>query len=86
MGLHFLDNIEKVRPLESIARFKGPTLIVHPEKDELLSLFHAEDYFQAGGGAVKEKVIVPGADHTFTSIAWEREVIARTVEWFRRYL
>jgi len=31
-------------------------------------------------------VIVPGADHTFTSVAWEREVIERTVDWFRKHL
>jgi dipeptidyl aminopeptidase/acylaminoacyl peptidase len=82
----FLDNIEKVDPLKTIARFRRPTLIIHPEKDEFLSLSHPEDYFQAAGAAIKEKVIIPGADHTFTSVAWEREVIARTVGWFRRHL
>lgn len=82
----FLENIDKVQPLESIARFKGPTLIIHPEKDEFLALSHPKDYYQATGGGVKEKVIIPGADHTFTSVPWEREVIARTVEWFGKYL
>ncbi len=82
----FLENIDKVQPLESIARFKGPTLIIHPEKDEFLRLHHPEDYYLSAGGAIKEKVIVPGADHTFTSVAWEREVIGRSIEWFRVYL
>jgi len=41
---------------------------------------------QAAGSVTKEKVIIPGADHTFTSVEWEREVIERTVEWFRKYL
>jgi hypothetical protein len=45
-----------------------------------------EAYFQSAASAAKEKVIIPGADHTFTSIAWEREVIARTVHWFGRHL
>ena len=82
----FLDHVDKVEPLKSIARFKGPTLIIHPEKDEYLPLYHAEDFYQAAASATKEKVIIPGADHTFTSVAWEREVIARTVEWFGKYL
>jgi dipeptidyl aminopeptidase/acylaminoacyl peptidase len=82
----FLDNLDKVDPLKSMARFKGPTLILHPGKDEILSLKHPEDFFQAAASSVKEKVIIPGADHTFTSVAWEHEVIKRTVEWFRRHL
>jgi len=82
----FLENIEKVEPLKAVSHFKGPTLIIHPEKDEYLSVSHAEDYFQAAGAATKEKVIVPGADHTYTSVAWEREVIERTVDWFTKHL
>jgi dipeptidyl aminopeptidase/acylaminoacyl peptidase len=82
----FLDNVDKIDPLKSIARFKRPTLIIHPEKDGYLPLSHPEDFFQAAGSPTKEKVIIPGADHTFTSLAWEREVIGRTVEWFQKYL
>jgi dipeptidyl aminopeptidase/acylaminoacyl peptidase len=86
ISFSFLDRIEKIEPLKSIARFKGPTLIIHPEKDEYLSLTHPEDYFQASRATLKEKVIVGDADHTFSSLAWEAEVIARTVDWFRRTL
>ncbi len=82
----FLHRIDDVEPLKSIARFKGPTLVIHPEKDEFLPVSHPQDYFQAVGASDKEKVIIPGADHTFTSLAWEGEVIKRTVEWFRKYL
>lgn len=82
----FLENLAKVDPLKSIQRFKRPTLIIHPEKDEFLPPHHPEDYFQSAGAAIKEKVIISGADHTFTSIFWEREVIDRSVEWFRKHL
>jgi uncharacterized protein len=82
----FLQNVEKVRPLEALRRFTAPTLIIHPEKDEHLPLYHPQDFFQASGAEIKEKVIIPGADHTFTSIAWEREVITRSVAWFSKYL
>lgn len=82
----FLDDMEKLEPLKSIAHFKLPVLIIHPEKDEHLPLSHAEDYFQAAGTDIKHKIIIPDADHTFTSVAWEREVIERTVAWFERCL
>jgi fermentation-respiration switch protein FrsA (DUF1100 family) len=83
---HFMDDALKLDPVKSLGRFKGPTLIIHPEKDEVVPLSHAQDLCQAAGTKVKELVIIPGADHAFTSIPWEREVIARTVEWFRRHL
>jgi uncharacterized protein len=82
----FLETAEKVRPLEAIRRFTAPTLIIHPEKDEHLPLHHPEDFFRASGAKVKEKIIIPGADHTYTSVSWEREVIAQTVGWFSRHL
>ncbi len=82
----FLKNLHSIEPLESLARFARPTLILHPENDEYLPLSHPEDLFQASGAAVKEKVIVPGADHTFASVPWEREVIRRTTAWFQKHL
>ena len=82
----FLENMDKVDPVKSIARFTHPTLIIHPERDEYLPLSHPRDFFNAVASVTKQELIVPGADHTFTSIAWEREVIGRTVEWFRTYL
>lgn len=82
----FLDGLNEVNPLDALVGFRGPTLIIHPENDAYLPLSHPEDYFLAAGAAIKKKVIIPGADHTFSSIAWEREVIARTTSWFREYL
>jgi len=82
----FLEELDGVDPLKLIAGFQGPTLIIHPERDELLPVSHADDYLRAAGSAVKEKVIVPGADHTYTSVAWERQVIACSVEWMARHL
>jgi uncharacterized protein len=86
ISARFLDNVEKVRPLAAMRRYTAPTLIIHPENDEHLPLHHPQDFFRAAGSAVKEKIIIPGADHTFTAVAWEREVIAQTVGWFSRYL
>jgi len=86
VSARFLESIGKIDPVGSLAEFKSPTLVIHPEKDEHLSLAHPEDYYRAIGAAVKDKVIIQGADHTFSSLAWEDQVIRRSVEWFRSHL
>ncbi|MGO9272625.1 MAG: alpha/beta hydrolase [Terriglobia bacterium] len=82
----FLEGLEKVDPLQSISHFTKPVLIIHPENDAYLPLSHPEDFLRAAGSAIKEKIIIPNADHTFTSVAWERQVIELTVEWLAQHL
>jgi uncharacterized protein len=82
----FIADVLKVEPVRHLARFKGPTLIVHPEKDEAIPVSHAHDFYQAAGADAKELAIIAGADHVYTSILWEQEVIVRTVKWFGRHL
>ncbi len=80
-----VEDVLKVEPIRHLARFQGPTLIVHPEKDEHIPVSHARDFYQAAGAQAKELVIIAGADHVYTSIPWEQEVIARSVHWFGRH-
>lgn len=82
----FLSTAPQVTPLQSILRFKRPTLIIHPGQDETVPLSHAEDYYKTSAAKTKELAVIQGADHTFTSVAWEHEVIERTVGWFRQHL
>jgi dipeptidyl aminopeptidase/acylaminoacyl peptidase len=80
------EDVLKVEPIRHIVRYKGPTLIIHPEMDESVPISHADDFFHAAGSDTKELVIIAGADHVFTSVPWEQEVIVRTVQWFGRHL
>ena len=82
----FLDDALTVEPLPALARFKGPTLVIQPENDQAVPLSHAQDFYHAAGAQMKELVVIPGADHVFSSVPWEREVIERTVAWFRGHL
>ncbi len=82
----FLDDAAKFDAAQLLGRFASPTLIIHPEKDAHVPLSHAEDLFRASRAQAKQQVIIAGADHTFTSLAWEREVIERTVAWFCDHL
>lgn len=82
----FLEGLESVDPLKAVGGFKRPTLIIHPEKDDLLPIYHAEDFLRSARAQVKQKIIVRGADHTFSSLVWERRAIELSVQWFRRHL
>jgi len=86
VSARFLKEAARVDPLGAVRRFTGPTLIIHPGKDASVPPSHAQDFFEATCATIKEKIVIPGADHTFTSVVWESEVIRRTVEWFRTYL
>jgi len=86
VSVRLLRDAAKVDPVKALSRFRKPTLIIHPGKDETVPRSHAQDFLAASRARVKEKVIIPGADHTFTGLAWESEVIRRTVDWFRAYL
>ncbi|MGH9433125.1 MAG: alpha/beta hydrolase, partial [Terriglobia bacterium] len=83
---NFLGGLPQVDPLAGVHGFKRPTLIIHPEKDEYLPVHHAENLFNNSGAKFREKIIISGADHVFTSIAWETAVIGHSVRWFKDYL
>jgi uncharacterized protein len=81
-----LKEIEKFDPLRQIALFTQPTLLIHPENDQYVPRFHADDYLNSAGAATKRVVVIPNADHTYSSVPWEQEVIDRTVGWFKIHL
>jgi uncharacterized protein len=86
VSARFLQGLDRVHPLRAIRRFKRPTLVIHLGRDELLPLRHPEAFLRAASARVKEKLIIPGADHTYTSAAWEQEVISRSVSCFVKFL
>jgi dipeptidyl aminopeptidase/acylaminoacyl peptidase len=75
-------------PLKSIARTNARVLIVHGSEDETVPPKAADDYERALKKAkrVVFKHIVAGANHTFSSLPWETEVLHVTLEWFRNLL
>ena len=86
VSTRFVSDAAKVDPIKEIRRFTQPTLIIHPEKDASVPPSHADDFLKAAAATIKERVIIAGADHTYTSIAWETQVIRRTVDMFCTYL
>jgi len=80
------EDLLKVEPIRHLVRYQGPTLIVHPEKDEIIPVSHARAYLRAPGSGAKELVMIAGADHVYSSVPWESEVIRCTLRWFGRHL
>jgi len=78
------------RMAESLEHFAGPVLLLLSERDFTAREFM--DYVAANTrwsclvpGPRVERVTVAGADHTFSSAAWRREVEDRMLDWLRRH-
>lgn len=48
---------------EQIARYPGPTLILHGEQDQIIPVFHARDLHDRAPARQKQLHIISGADH-----------------------
>jgi len=48
---------------DKIARYPGPTLIIHAEQDGIIPLAHGKALYQASAAAVKDLRVIAGADH-----------------------
>lgn len=85
VGRVFFDDITRHQPLKAIRSTAAAVLVVHGELDETVPLKAAEDYEDALENAGKAVIthVVKGADHTFSALSWETEVVGLTLEWFR---
>ncbi len=85
IGPGLIGDLLSLQPLEEVAGFSGPALVVHGTHDESVALENAHLYMDALSGE-KRLLIVEGADHTFSSVRWEQEVIAASTNWFVEHL
>ena len=86
IGRGFFDDCRRVDPLAEVAGYRGPALVVHGSEDGSVPVAHARMYMDALAGTDATSYIVQGADHTFTSVAWEAEAIAVTCAWLAEKL
>ena len=85
VGMNFIQEIGKFKPVEEISKFKGPVLIIHGDADELVPIENAMKLQKALQGREK-LIIIKGAGHTFDSEVWEKQVIETTAGWFKEVL
>lgn len=81
LGAGFHEGFPKIRPLEEVARYRGPALIIHGTADDMVNVQNATA-FQRAIPVRTELHLVQGANHTFDGYGWEREVIQTTRDWF----
>lgn len=84
IGLPFIETIGEIKPLQSLQDFKRPVLIIHGTEDQTVPPEHAERYYQVLGPGHAELHWIAGADHTYSSYAWEENVFSLTLDWLRR--
>ncbi|MGD9496161.1 MAG: alpha/beta hydrolase family protein [Armatimonadota bacterium] len=81
LGAGFIADLRRIDPLAELSRFRGKALVVHGSDDESVPVDHADRYLAALAGVDAIQHIVVGADHTFSTPGFEREVIQVTCEW-----
>ena len=84
-GRPFFDELADIRPLEDIARATCPVLVVNGPTDRTVHPSRSHEYMEVlrgRPGVIAEIRIIEGADHTFATAAWEREVMEVVGEWF----
>jgi len=88
LGKRFFEDLGANYPLKGIAVSGAAVLIIHGANDDVVPVNQADLYYQATQrrGRVVSKVIIPGADHVFSRLDYEKAVIDKTVKWFQKTL
>ena len=80
----FFEDLPKHRLLPLLPNVSNG-LVIHGEKDELVSVEQALGIFNSLG-IPKEIHIIGGADHRLTDLAHRQRAIELSVDWFKKYL
>jgi len=84
-GKGFFESIKTLDPIRDIARYGGPVLFVHGSEDQVTSPVNSELMYDGVKGQ-RRLIMIDDADHTFSSVQWERQVIEATRAWFEETL
>ncbi|MBU3154512.1 alpha/beta hydrolase [Clostridium estertheticum] len=85
VGTKFVDNVKNIKIYEKAAEYDKKSLIIHGDKDDVVSLSASQKYIDFWGDSSLLKVI-NGANHTFDKREWEEQVIDNTIEFIEKQL
>jgi hypothetical protein len=85
LGKEFVKEVNSLEIFDIIKRINYPLLIVHGNKDETVDYRYSEKYIRYAAGQ-KKLLIIPGADHDFTTPDHEQQLTEATIEWFKVWL
>jgi dipeptidyl aminopeptidase/acylaminoacyl peptidase len=86
VGREFLENALQINPLQEARQFTGKVLIVHGTEDQSVPVSEAGEFAEAFERCDPKVLLIDGADHTFSSEDWEKQVIGTTVDWMKEIL
>jgi uncharacterized protein len=85
LGAEFFESAARVRPLEAMARYRGPLLCVHGERD-YLPLEEPQAVLDGTAAQPKSLHVVPDGEHVFGSCVAQAEALDVTSEFLERHL
>jgi len=83
IGDGFFQSCREIKPLEALANFARPTLVLHGERDEAVPLLYGAQFADKVGGRLS---VIEGANHTFDDPDWREMLISETVRHFADHL
>lgn len=83
LGRGFLKSLQRNNPLVAANHYSGPVLLVHGTGDDEISYKNADLYKEKRRGLpFKTEIhLVLDADHTFSSLFWEKDLFQVTRKW-----
>jgi fermentation-respiration switch protein FrsA (DUF1100 family) len=84
-GKAYFESLKQIDPLREIVKYEGPVLIIHGSEDNVVSPVNSELIYDTVKGR-RRLIIIDDADHSFSSVHWERQVIEETRLWFQQTL
>lgn len=79
----FFDGIEGLDGPSRIADSPAALLVINGSDDETVPPGHADEYFEKARtrAATTERLVVPGADHTYSSVPWREAALSGAVDF-----
>lgn len=81
---HFLSSLQRYSPLEQCKTFHGDVFLAHGTNDEVIPSDYCALYqhaFKRGSSKSVVKEWIPGADHTFSSLAGSEALYMHSLQW-----
>ena len=77
-----------ISPILFVSSDDPPTLLIHGDADELVSLANSERIYTAlqDAGVLSELIVIPGGDHGFTEPEHRARAGVAMLRWFDQYL
>lgn len=85
VGKAFADELKTIDVWNEAAKYKHDVLIIHGTKDEAVPFEVSSMYIENSYGDRATLHPIVGADHTFNSYQWEKEVLDTVISFLEEY-